>query len=78
MVDKSFPYREDLYLSTYLPESPMCLGSIFVGTLFSRSVYSQWTFTGDGLASYRIMDMDLSGPSYKARQASFLSSSGTN
>ena len=32
-------------------------------------------FIGNGFASPRPMDMDLSGPSYKARQASFLSSS---
>ena len=74
-MDKSFPCREDLHKSAYLPKSPTRLGSIFVGTLFSCSVYSQWTFTGDGLASYRPMDMDPSGPSYRARWALFLSSS---
>ena len=29
MVGKSFPCREDLHLSAYLPKSLSCLGSIF-------------------------------------------------
>ena len=54
---------------------PRALGSIFVGTLFSCSAYSPWTFTGNWFASPRPMGIDPSGPSYRARQASFLSSS---
>ena len=52
---------------------PRALGSIFVRTLFSCSAYSPWTFTGNGFASPRPKDMDPSSPSYRARQASFLS-----
>ena len=54
---------------------PCALGSIFVGTLFSCSAYSPWTFTGNWFASPWPMGIDPSGPSYRARQASFLSSS---
>ena len=46
-----------------------------LGLYFRCSVYSQWTFIRDELASFRPMDMDSSGPSHRARRASFLSSS---
>ena len=75
MVDKSFPRREILHLSAHLPESPSAWALFSLGPYFLIVFYSQWTYIGDGLASFRPMDMDPLGPSGRARGASFLSSS---
>ena len=56
MVDKSFPYREDLHLNAYLPESPLCLGSIFAVV----SIHNE---------SLQEMGLSLFGPWIWIRQA---------
>ena len=75
MVDKSFSCREILHLSAHLPESPSAWALFSLGPYFLVVFYSQWTYIGDGLASFRPMDMDPSGPSCRACQILFLSSS---
>ena len=75
MVDKSFLRREILHLSMRLLESPSAWALFSLGPYFLVVFYSQWTYIGDGLAFFRPMDMDPSGPSGRARRASFLSSS---
>ena len=72
MVDKSFLRKEILHLSMRLLESPSAWALFSLGPYFLVVFYSQWTYIGDGLAFFRPMDMDPSGPSGRA---SFLSSS---
>ena len=75
MADKSFLCREILHSSVHLPQSPSVWALFSLGPYFLVVFYSQWTYIGDGLTSFRPMDMDPSGPSCQAHLASFLSSS---
>ena len=61
MADKSFPCREILHSSVHLPQSPSVWALFSLGPYFLVVFYSQWTYIGDGLTSFRPMDMDPSG-----------------
>ena len=75
MANKSFPCREILPSSMHLPRSPNVWALFLLGPYFLVVFYSQWTYIGDGLISFRPMDMDPSSPSCRAHRALFLSSS---
>ena len=68
MVDKSFLCREIFHLSVPLQESPSAWALFSLVPYFLVVFYSQWAYTGDGLAfcsahGYRSVKPIWPGPS---------------